>query len=146
MRVARSLQEAAEFGPTAVTIGNFDGVHAGHRQLLRGVIEAAREKAVGAAVLTFDPHPVTVVAPERGSKLLTRHSERCAWMAREGIEMSEIGAKMSGHRPLRPAISHTTPTTSSDNSPRTVDEAQSVRQDFDRLVWGTKKPEQHTAV
>jgi riboflavin kinase/FMN adenylyltransferase len=86
MRVARFLEEAAEFDPVAVTIGNFDGVHIGHQQLLHEVIRAAEEKGVQPAVLTFDPHPASIVAPQRASRLLTTHAERCGLMARAGIE------------------------------------------------------------
>jgi riboflavin kinase/FMN adenylyltransferase len=87
MRVARSLEEAAaDFAPTAVTIGNFDGVHLGHRQLLDRVVEAATKQHLNPAVLTFDPHPASVVARGRTLKLLTKHAERCTRMAREGIE------------------------------------------------------------
>jgi riboflavin kinase/FMN adenylyltransferase len=86
MRVARFLEEAAEFDPVAVTIGNFDGVHMGHHELLHEVLRAAEAKGVQPAVLTFDPHPASVVAPARASRLLTTLAERCALMAREGIE------------------------------------------------------------
>jgi len=86
MRVARSLEEAAAFEPVAVTIGNFDGVHTGHHELLREVARAAREKGLQPAVLTFDPHPASIVAPQRAARLLTTQAERCAVLAREGIE------------------------------------------------------------
>src|SRR5258708_29130881 len=86
MRVARSLEETAGFEPVAVTIGNFDGVHAGDRQLLREVMRAASERGLQPAVLTFDPHPASIVAPQRAARLLTTQAERCAVLAREGIE------------------------------------------------------------
>ena len=86
MNVARSLAEAASFKPCAVTIGNFDGVHLAHRQLLRSTIEAARAAGLRPAVLMFDPHPACVVAPERAPRLLTSLEERCELIGREGIE------------------------------------------------------------
>src|SRR5450432_1956458 len=86
MRVARSLEEAAEFEPVAVTIGNFDGVHTGHQQLLHEVVGASQAKGLQPAVLTFDPHPASIVAPQRASRLLTTQAERCSILAREGIE------------------------------------------------------------
>ncbi|MDP9113979.1 MAG: bifunctional riboflavin kinase/FAD synthetase [Acidobacteriota bacterium] len=86
MRVARSLEEAAAFEPVAVTIGNFDGVHAGHQLLLHEVTTAAREKGLQPAVLTFDPHPASIVAPQRAARLLTTQAERCSVLARHGIE------------------------------------------------------------
>ncbi len=86
MRVARSLEEAAAFEPVAVTIGNFDGVHTGHQLLLHEVTAAAEEKGLQPAVLTFDPHPASIVAPQRAARLLTTQAERCSVLAREGIE------------------------------------------------------------
>ena len=102
MRVARSLEEAAEFGPVAVTIGNFDGVHLGHQRLLDAVAEAARENGVAPAVLTFDPHPAAIVGPQRNTRLLSNHAERCSIMAREGIEFVLV-------LPFTTELSHWTP-------------------------------------
>ncbi|MGB9605031.1 MAG: adenylyltransferase/cytidyltransferase family protein, partial [Bryobacteraceae bacterium] len=53
-RICRSLEEAAGFGPCALTIGNFDGVHAGHRSILRRVAEMARAHGWKPSALTFD--------------------------------------------------------------------------------------------
>ncbi|MBK9166790.1 MAG: bifunctional riboflavin kinase/FAD synthetase [Bryobacterales bacterium] len=86
MRIYRSLDEATGFGPCALTIGNFDGVHTGHRELFLRVCDAARRLRVRPSALTFDPHPARVVAPDRAPKLLTTLDERCRLMAAEGIE------------------------------------------------------------
>jgi riboflavin kinase/FMN adenylyltransferase len=87
MRVCHSLEEAGrDFGPAAVTVGNFDGVHAGHRRILRRVAALARERGWKPSALTFDPHPVRIVAPERAPRLLTTPEERAAAMGAEGIE------------------------------------------------------------
>ncbi len=71
---------------SVLTIGNFDGVHAGHRQILRRVVELSRENNLRPAVLTFDPHPTRVVAPERAPRLLTTIEERVALIREQGIE------------------------------------------------------------
>jgi riboflavin kinase/FMN adenylyltransferase len=85
--VFHSLEEAAgRFGPCALTIGNFDGVHAGHRRIMRRVVALARERGWRPAVLTFDPHPATVVAPERVPRLMTAPEQRALLMKQEGIE------------------------------------------------------------
>lgn len=47
------------------TIGNFDGMHVGHREIVRGVTERARQLGRPSAVITFHPHPLAVVAPDR---------------------------------------------------------------------------------
>jgi len=87
MRIFRSLAEVPEnFGPSVVTIGNFDGVHAGHRQIMRRVVALARERGCTPTVLTFDPHPARVLAPERAPKLLMTMDQRLRGMEAEGIE------------------------------------------------------------
>lgn len=70
---------------SVVTIGNFDGVHAGHRKLLRRVVELGREHNWTPAVLTFDPHPTRVVAPQRAPRLLTTIEERIALIREQGV-------------------------------------------------------------
>jgi riboflavin kinase/FMN adenylyltransferase len=86
-RVFRSLSEVGDdFGPCALTIGNFDGLHAGHRDIMAQVVRLARVKGWKPSVLTFHPHPTKVVAPQRAPKLLTTPDERAALMAAEGIE------------------------------------------------------------
>jgi len=84
--IARNLSEAGAFGPCALAIGNFDGVHLAHRRLLQTTVEAARGAGVRPAVLMFDPHPSCVVAPERAPRLLTSPEERSALIEEEGIQ------------------------------------------------------------
>ncbi len=91
IRIFRSLEEAKPiFGPSALTIGNFDGVHAGHRRILRRVGELARENGWKPSVLTFDPHPTKIVAPARSPRLMTTPEQRCRLMEQEGIEQALI--------------------------------------------------------
>lgn len=87
MRVYRSLAELPpDFGPSAVTIGNFDGVHRGHCEILRRVKAVADAHGWKPSVLTFDPHPTKVVAPERSPKLMTTSEQRAALMTAAGME------------------------------------------------------------
>ena len=87
MKVFRSLAEVpVDFGPSALTIGNFDGLHFGHRRILRRLREVASVHGWKPSVLTFDPHPTRVVAPERSPRLLTTPDERAALMEPEGVE------------------------------------------------------------
>jgi riboflavin kinase/FMN adenylyltransferase len=86
MKIFRSSAEVPEnFGPSVVTIGNFDGVHIGHRQIMRRVVALAREKGCTPAVLTFDPHPARVLAPDRAPRLLMTIDQRLRSMEAEGI-------------------------------------------------------------
>ena len=87
MRVFRSLESVPDdFGPCAVTIGNFDGVHAAHRQIMRRAVEAATRNGWTSAVLTFDPHPAKLLAPSRAPRLLTTLAQRCALIEEQGID------------------------------------------------------------
>lgn len=70
-----------------VTIGNFDGVHLAHQQLLRRVVECARLQGAVAAAITFDPHPIRILAPERAPKILTPIPERARLIEQEGIDV-----------------------------------------------------------
>ena len=91
MRVYRSLAEVpANFGPSALTIGNFDGVHTGHRRILRRLVALAGQRGWKPSVLTFDPHPTRVVAPERTPPLLTSPLRRAELMREEGVEQALI--------------------------------------------------------
>ncbi len=85
-RVFHGLDEVPPgFGPCAITIGNFDGLHIGHRRIMRRVAEIAREHNWNPSVLTFHPHPAKVVAPDRAPKLLSTTDQRVRYMAEEGI-------------------------------------------------------------
>ncbi len=87
MKVFRSSAEiGTHFGPSVVTIGNFDGVHAGHRQIMRRVVALARERGYTPTILTFDPHPAQVLAPDRAPKLLMTIDQRVRAMEAEGID------------------------------------------------------------
>ncbi|MFN0172233.1 MAG: bifunctional riboflavin kinase/FAD synthetase, partial [Bryobacteraceae bacterium] len=91
VRLYRSLDELpADFGPSAVSIGNFDGVHEGHKALFRKVVSVARANGWKAGVLTFSPHPATIVAPSRAPLLMTTPEQRVALMASHGVEEAII--------------------------------------------------------
>lgn len=66
-----SLAEVpAGFGPTVVSIGNFDGVHRGHQAALARLIEVAQARSARAVAITFDPHPLQVLHPDRAPQLI----------------------------------------------------------------------------
>jgi riboflavin kinase / FMN adenylyltransferase len=85
--IYQSLAETPQpFGPCAITIGNFDGVHAGHRKILRRVAALAREEGWKAAALTFDPHPAKLLSPASAPRLLTTLDQRTRMMLEQGID------------------------------------------------------------
>ena len=87
LRVFRGLEDLPlDFGPCALTIGNFDGVHAAHQSIMRRVAALARDHGWTATVLTFDPHPAQLLNREQAPRLLTSIVERTALIEASGIE------------------------------------------------------------
>lgn len=72
---------------TVLTVGTFDGVHAGHRAILDTVVEKAKEGEARSVLVTFDPHPRNIINPgEAGIKLLTTIQERSEILNELGID------------------------------------------------------------
>jgi riboflavin kinase/FMN adenylyltransferase len=72
--------------PTFATIGNFDGVHLGHQAILASVVRAARGRSAPSLLITFDPHPLAVVAPSRGPKLLQTRRQKLETLEGTGLD------------------------------------------------------------
>jgi riboflavin kinase/FMN adenylyltransferase len=85
LRVVHSLEDLTS-APSVLTIGTFDGVHLGHQRLIGAVVEQARERGVRAVVLTFDPHPRAVLAPESAPPRITTVDDEAALMATLGVD------------------------------------------------------------
>ncbi|MDQ6603073.1 MAG: bifunctional riboflavin kinase/FAD synthetase [Chloroflexota bacterium] len=84
--VARALADLPP-APSVLTIGTFDGVHRGHQRLIGLVVERARARGVRSVVLTFDPHPRAVLAPESAPPRLTTVDDEAALMAALGVDV-----------------------------------------------------------
>jgi riboflavin kinase/FMN adenylyltransferase len=80
-----SLEDVPHVSGSVVTIGNFDGVHRGHQELLRSVVSAAEERGLMSVVVTFDPHPLAVHSPAFAPVPITSREGREALLAREGV-------------------------------------------------------------
>jgi len=88
MRIVRDLQELSPFVKASVaTIGNFDGVHLAHQRLLGRVVEVAHSLDAAAVAVTFDPHPIKVLAPERAPRVLTPPEVKARLIEQLGIEI-----------------------------------------------------------
>ncbi|MFH0809206.1 MAG: bifunctional riboflavin kinase/FAD synthetase [Pseudomonadota bacterium] len=88
MQVIRGIENIRSPLPGAVvTIGNFDGVHLGHQEIFRRVIERARDIGGTAVVFTFEPHPIRVVRPQAGPPLITVYDQKVELIERCGIDV-----------------------------------------------------------
>lgn len=72
--------------PVALTIGNFDGVHLGHRAMIERVIQEARRRAIRSCVMTFEPHPREFFAPDQAPARLTSLREKLGLLASIGVD------------------------------------------------------------
>jgi riboflavin kinase/FMN adenylyltransferase len=87
MQIFHSIQEIpADFGPSVVTVGNFDGVHRGHQTVLREMVARAQALHARSVAVTFDPHPVRVVRPHIPLRLITQQEQKLAWLAHSGLD------------------------------------------------------------
>ena len=76
----------ADLGPAVATLGNFDGVHRGHRAVLDTVTGLARERGLAAVAVTFDPHPVAVLHPERAPEAIAGLDHRLDLLEEAGLD------------------------------------------------------------
>ena len=87
MKIYRSIDEISDpLTNPVVTIGNFDGVHLGHRQIFHRIKRAAAELGGVSLVITFIPHPLKVLAPERSPRLINTYSEKETLIEASGVD------------------------------------------------------------
>lgn len=86
MNIVRGSSAYAAPDRVSLTAGNFDGVHLGHRELLRRTVARAREEEAVSAVLTFSPHPVRFFSPRSRFYEITTEEEKAALIAATGID------------------------------------------------------------
>ena len=85
IRDLTQLPDSARRG--AVAIGNFDGVHRGHLEIVRRLLDRAREVGGPAIVFTFDPHPVRLLRPDQCPPPLTWTERKAELLAAHGVYM-----------------------------------------------------------
>jgi riboflavin kinase/FMN adenylyltransferase len=91
MKVVRGVENIKEpLKYTVVAIGNFDGVHIGHQSVFRQAARLAREKNGTAVALTFHPHPIKLLDPERSPRFLTKLSSKTEKIGECGIDLLAI--------------------------------------------------------
>lgn len=87
MKVVSDLSDAALGSPGAWSIGNFDGLHLGHRRILEAVVATARRLNVQAAAMTFDPHPIQVLAPDKAPRLISTLLQKLRLLEEAGLDL-----------------------------------------------------------
>ncbi len=87
MRIFHKLEDVpSDFGPTVLSVGNFDGVHRGHQYVLGKMSERARELGAKSMVLTFDPHPVRILRPREAPPLITPIAQKLKLLEKTGLD------------------------------------------------------------
>jgi riboflavin kinase / FMN adenylyltransferase len=90
MQILRSLDSLTDTTPSVVSVGNFDGVHCGHRMVLASMISRARELNARAVVVTFDPHPSHVLHTTRRIPLITPLPQKLDLLAATGLDLTLV--------------------------------------------------------
>ncbi len=86
MQVFRQLSDVPQdFGPSIVSVGNFDGIHRAHRQMLDQIVSRATKQGAKSVAVTFSPHPARYLRPDSSLKLLTPEAEKLRLFASTGL-------------------------------------------------------------
>jgi len=87
MKVFQKLEDVpSDFGATLLSVGNFDGVHRAHAQVLRTIVQRAKEFGCKSMAVSFEPHPVRILRPDKGLKLLTPTPEKVRLLGQTGLD------------------------------------------------------------
>ena len=91
MQITRSLSELDAFtSPSVITVGNFDGVHCGHRMVIASVLDRAHELNAKAVAVTFDPHPAHVLRTDSRLPLITPIDQKLELLAATGLDLTLV--------------------------------------------------------
>lgn len=86
MHVHFGLEGPASYRRSVLSIGNFDGVHLGHRTILTRLVERARASGCQSSVLTFEPHPIQLLRPHQIPPRLTTIQDKCQLILQSGVD------------------------------------------------------------
>ena len=91
MRVFHHLEEVrADFGPTILSVGNFDGVHRAHQAVLTQVVKQAKERDARSLAVTFEPHPTRILRPDAAHRLITPLPRKLELLAATGLDATLV--------------------------------------------------------
>ncbi len=83
-------QRPSRWSHPVLALGNFDGLHRGHRKILDRLCRVAAERAATAVVMTFDPHPPRIVRPDKAPALLMTKAQKLEAIAQSGVQGTAI--------------------------------------------------------
>ena len=87
MQIFHKLEDIpAGFGPTLLSVGNFDGVHRAHTRVLANIVARARDQGRKSVAVTFEPHPARILRPDSALKLLTPTAEKLRLLEATGVD------------------------------------------------------------
>ena len=88
MKIFRQIEDPSLSMPgSVVTMGNFDGIHLGHQTLILRTVEDSKQQGFPSTVLTFEPHPLRVLAPERAPLLILSYDDKLALFQSFGVDI-----------------------------------------------------------
>lgn len=91
MQIIRHIGEQdQDLAGSVVTLGNFDGIHLGHQALIAGAVSDSKKLALPSVVLTFEPHPLSVLAPDRVPKLILAHKDKMQLLQSFGVDIVAV--------------------------------------------------------
>lgn len=91
MKLFHHVEELPEnFGPTVLSVGNFDGVHRAHQAVLAQVVQRAKERNATSLAVTFEPHPTRILRPDVAPKLITPLPRKLELLANTGLEAALV--------------------------------------------------------
>jgi riboflavin kinase / FMN adenylyltransferase len=91
MEIFRKLEEIPpDFGPSLVSVGNFDGVHRAHIRVLKEIVLRSKERRARSVAVTFEPHPMRILRPDAALKLLTPMPEKIRLLEKTGVDAVAI--------------------------------------------------------
>src|SRR5205807_1689984 len=91
MQIFRSMSELQpDFGPTVLSVGNFDGVHRAHQKVIATLLKRAQELHARSLIVTFDPHPTRVLRPDLAPKLITPLSKKLELLSSFAVDAALV--------------------------------------------------------
>jgi riboflavin kinase/FMN adenylyltransferase len=91
MQIIRHIGEQDQsFAGSVVTLGNFDGIHLGHQALITAAVTDSKKLGLPSVVLTFEPHPLSVLAPDRKPKLILAHKDKMQLLQGFGVDVVAV--------------------------------------------------------